>query len=89
MEKMRALRAGISPVDSAETLKGKGVEYFQGKGKFVCKSIPSVLHHLDVACRPHSISFILAKNEISVNGKILKFAKACIATGARPGERQI
>ncbi|MFW2368490.1 MAG: FAD-containing oxidoreductase [Desulforhopalus sp.] len=58
MERMRRLRAQISPVDSAKRYSGQlGVDLFMGRGTFT------------------------GKNSIEVNGKILNFAKAVIATG--------
>jgi len=59
MERMRKLRAGISPHDSAERFRSLGIDIFIGDGKFT------------------------SPNTIEVAGKTLKFAKACIATGAR------
>lgn len=43
MERMRKLRANISPADSAERFKGLGVDVYLGEGKFVDSS------HLEVA----------------------------------------
>jgi pyruvate/2-oxoglutarate dehydrogenase complex dihydrolipoamide dehydrogenase (E3) component len=58
MERLRRLRAGIAPVDSARRYSEKlGVDVFIGKGRFT------------------------GKNQIEVNGRTLKFAKAVVATG--------
>jgi pyruvate/2-oxoglutarate dehydrogenase complex dihydrolipoamide dehydrogenase (E3) component len=59
MERMRRLRAAISPNDSAERLRSLGVDVFFGEGRFV------------------------AEDALEVGGKRLRFARACIATGAR------
>jgi mercury(II) reductase len=59
MERMRRLRAGISPVDSAHRYRDLGVDVYLGPARFT------------------------GKDTIEVNGKILRFAKAVIATGAR------
>ncbi len=59
MERMRRLRSGISPHDSAERFSSLGIDVFIGDGKFT------------------------SPNTIEVGGKTLKFAKACVATGAR------
>ncbi|RMF92020.1 MAG: mercuric reductase [Candidatus Schekmanbacteria bacterium] len=60
MERMRKIRAHISPNDSVEKLRKLGVDIFFGKGKF------------------------RNRNSIEVEGNILRFKKAVIATGARP-----
>lgn len=61
MERMRRLRAQISPNDSVSRFqKELGIDVYLGFGKFV------------------------NKDTIEVNGKRIKFAKACIATGASP-----
>ncbi len=58
MERMRRLRAEVSPVDSAQRYSGQlGVDLFQGRAVFT------------------------GKNSVEVNGKILNFKKAVIATG--------
>ncbi len=59
MERMRRLRAQISPNDSAQRFQKMGVDVFIGAGKFTS---------------PHTVE---------VDGKILRFAKAVIATGGR------
>lgn len=66
MERMRRLRASISPVDSAKRYTEElGVDVFIGEGKFV------------------------DGETVEVGGKQLKFAKACIATGARAAKLPI
>ena len=65
MERMRKLRARISPNDSAHRFKQLGVDLFFGEGSFVSSDTVSV-------GRPSP-----------ANGKILKFKKAAICTGAR------
>lgn len=59
MERMRKLRAEISPNDSADRFKNLGIDVFIGDGKFV------------------------DSNSIEVDGQVLKFKKAVIATGGR------
>jgi len=59
MERMRRLRAGISPHDSAARFHGLGVDVFLGDAKF---SGPGT---------------------VEVGGQTLRFARGCIATGAR------
>jgi pyruvate/2-oxoglutarate dehydrogenase complex dihydrolipoamide dehydrogenase (E3) component len=59
MERMRRLRAEISPHDSVHRFRDLGVDVFLGHGRFT---------------GPHSIE---------VGGQTLRFARACIATGAR------
>lgn len=59
MERMRRLRAGISPHDSAARFRELGVDVFIGNGNFT------------------------GPDSIQVGNKILRFAKAVIATGAR------
>ncbi len=59
MERMRRLRADISPNDSAGRYRGLGVDVFLGPGKFI------------------------SSDAVEVNGQLLRFAKAVIATGAR------
>lgn len=65
MERVRMLRARISPNDSAKRFKGLGVDVFIGEGRFE------------------------GPNTVKVDGKILKFKKAVIATGARAMEPPI
>mmetsp|Transcript_4592 Transcript_4592/g.6135 ORF Transcript_4592/g.6135 Transcript_4592/m.6135 type:complete len:646 (-) Transcript_4592:91-2028(-) len=61
MERMRRLRADISPNDSASRFtKEIGVDVFQGTAKFI------------------------SKNEVEVDGKVLKFSKCILAMGGRP-----
>ncbi len=59
MERMRRLRASISPNDSAARFRDLGVDVFLGDGRF------------------------LDSETIEVDGTVLKFKKAVIATGAR------
>ncbi len=59
MERMRRLRAGISPNDSAERFRDLGVDVFLGQGRFT------------------------GRRTVEVDGRTLRFGKACIATGAR------
>jgi pyruvate/2-oxoglutarate dehydrogenase complex dihydrolipoamide dehydrogenase (E3) component len=59
MERVRRLRADISPHDSARRFAEAGVDVFLGHGRFV------------------------ARDEIEVDGKRLRFRRAVIATGAR------
>ena len=66
MERMRRLRASISPVDSAKRYTEElGVDVFIGEGKFV------------------------DGQTVEVGGQQMKFAKACIATGARAAKLPI
>jgi len=59
MARMRTLRAGISPHDSAERLTKIGVDVFLGDGRFT---------------NPRTVE---------VDGRLLRFSRAVIATGAR------
>ena len=59
MQRMRKLRAGISPHDSAKRFRDLGIDVFLGQACFT------------------------SPETIEVGGKTLRFAKACIATGAR------
>lgn len=59
MARMRRIRAGISPNDSASRFRDIGVDVFLGDGQFI------------------------NDQSIEVSGKILRFKKAAIATGAR------
>ena len=59
MARMRRIRAGISPNDSAARFQNTGVDVFLGDGRFA------------------------SDQTIEVGGKILRFKKAAIATGAR------
>jgi pyruvate/2-oxoglutarate dehydrogenase complex dihydrolipoamide dehydrogenase (E3) component len=59
MERMRRLRAGISPHDSAARFRSLGVDVFLGQARFT------------------------APDAVEVAGKVLRFKKAVLATGAR------
>lgn len=59
MERMRKLRAHISPNDSAARFRDMGIDVFLGQAKFT------------------------GRDTVEVDGKVLRFSKACIATGAR------
>ena len=59
MERMRRLRAGIAPHDSAQRFRDLGVDVFLGEGRFT------------------------GPDTVEVEGRTLRFARACIATGAR------
>ncbi len=59
MERMRRLRAGISPHDSARRFRELGIDVFIGDAHFT------------------------GRDTIEVDGKTLRFSRACIATGAR------
>ena len=59
MERMRRLRAGISPNDSVERFASLGVDVFLGSAEFI------------------------GPDTVRVGDTILRFARACIATGAR------
>jgi pyruvate/2-oxoglutarate dehydrogenase complex dihydrolipoamide dehydrogenase (E3) component len=59
MERMRRLRAGISPHDSARRFREMGIDVFIGAGRFT------------------------SPETVRVGDKTLRFARACIATGAR------
>lgn len=59
MERMRRLRAGISPHDSARRFQDLGIDVFMGAARFT------------------------GAQTVEVAGKSLRFARACIATGAR------
>lgn len=65
MERMRRLRAEISPHDSAARLASLGVDVFFGSGRF---SRPGI---------------------VEVGGQTLHYARAVIATGARPARPEI
>ncbi len=60
MDRLRRLRAGLAPNDSAERLRGLGVDVFFGEARFV------------------------GRDSVAVGGVRLEFARAVIATGARP-----
>lgn len=59
MERMRKLRAEISPNDSAQRFRELGIDVFIGDARFT------------------------GRDTVEVDGKTLRFARACIATGAR------
>jgi len=59
MERMRRLRADISPNDSAKRFRDLGIDIYIGDAKFT------------------------GPQTVAVGGKTLRFARACIATGAR------
>jgi pyruvate/2-oxoglutarate dehydrogenase complex dihydrolipoamide dehydrogenase (E3) component len=59
MERMRRLRAGISPHDSTARFRGLGVDVFLGQAAFT------------------------GRDTVDVGGKVLRFRRAVIATGAR------
>ena len=59
MERMRRLRAGISPNDSVERFAALGIDVYMGSAEFT------------------------GPDTIAVGGATLRFARACIATGAR------
>jgi pyruvate/2-oxoglutarate dehydrogenase complex dihydrolipoamide dehydrogenase (E3) component len=60
LERMREIRAGIAPHDSAERLHREGIDVFLGEARFT------------------------APDALTVGDQTLRFARACIATGARP-----
>src|SRR5437660_717459 len=59
MERMRRLRASLSPNDSARRFRELGVDVYLGQGRFT------------------------GPDTIEVSGKVLRFKKAVLATGAR------
>ncbi len=59
MERMRRLRAGISPHDSAQRFRELGIDVYIGAARFT------------------------GPDTVEVGGQTLRFARACIATGAR------
>src|SRR5688572_27141507 len=59
MERMRRIRADISPIDGAPRYRDLGVDVFLGNGRFI------------------------APDAVEVDGAILRFRRAIIATGAR------
>ncbi len=59
MDRMRKLRAGISPHDSVKRFSDLGIDVYLGQAKFT------------------------GPDSVEVGGKTLRFARACIATGAR------
>jgi pyruvate/2-oxoglutarate dehydrogenase complex dihydrolipoamide dehydrogenase (E3) component len=60
MERMRRLRAALSPTDSAARFRALGVDVFLGEGRFI------------------------GGDGVQVGGTVLRFARAVVATGARP-----
>ncbi len=60
MERMRRLRARISPADSVQKLKDSGVDVYLGEARFI------------------------SPEAIEVDGTVLTFSRALIATGGRP-----
>ncbi len=65
MQRMRRLRASISPHDSAKRFSDLGIDVYFGQGCFV------------------------SNDTLDVNGTLLKFKRAVIATGARAAELPI
>ncbi len=59
MRRMRQLRAGISPHDSARRFQSLGIDVFIGEARFT------------------------GPDTVSVGDSLLRFSRACIATGAR------
>jgi pyruvate/2-oxoglutarate dehydrogenase complex dihydrolipoamide dehydrogenase (E3) component len=59
MERMRRLRASLSPTDSAARYRGLGVDVFFGAARFT------------------------GPDTVEVGGRVLRFSRAVIATGAR------
>ncbi len=65
MERMRRLRASLSPNDSAARYRGLGVDVFFGEGRFT------------------------GADTAEVGGRVLRFRRAVIATGARAARPDI
>src|SRR5262245_26796851 len=65
MERMRRLRASLSPNDSAARYRGLGVDVFFGEARFT------------------------GPDTVEVGGRVLRFRKAVIATGARAARPNI
>src|SRR5437588_10505998 len=65
MERMRRLRAAISPNDSAARYRGLGVDVFFGEARFT------------------------GPDTVEVGGRVLRFRRAVIATGARAAHPDI
>src|SRR5438105_10373058 len=65
MERMRRLRAAISPNDSAARYRGLGVDVFFGEARFT------------------------GPDAVEVGGRVLRFRRAVIATGARAARPDI
>lgn len=75
MERMRRIRAQISPVDSAERYsKELGIDVYQASND------RSPFSDSDLKGR----AVFTGKDTIEVNGKTLKFATAVVATGGSP-----
>jgi pyruvate/2-oxoglutarate dehydrogenase complex dihydrolipoamide dehydrogenase (E3) component len=77
MARMRQVRAGISHHDSAQRFQQLGVDVFLGTGRFLANG--------------HSGGQSGGKsaNSIEVDGTVLRFRKAVIATGARAAQPEI
>jgi pyruvate/2-oxoglutarate dehydrogenase complex dihydrolipoamide dehydrogenase (E3) component len=65
MERMRRLRAALSPTDSAARFRGLGVDVFFGHARFT------------------------GPDTVEVGGRVLRFRRAVIATGARAAHPDI
>jgi pyruvate/2-oxoglutarate dehydrogenase complex dihydrolipoamide dehydrogenase (E3) component len=65
MERMRRLRAALSPTDSAARFRGLGVDVFFGDARFT------------------------GPDAVEVGGRVLRFRRAVIATGARAARPDI
>jgi pyruvate/2-oxoglutarate dehydrogenase complex dihydrolipoamide dehydrogenase (E3) component len=65
MERMRRLRAGISPHDSAARFRDLGIDVFLSEARFT------------------------GTHTVDVGGQTLRYARACIATGARAAAPKI
>jgi pyruvate/2-oxoglutarate dehydrogenase complex dihydrolipoamide dehydrogenase (E3) component len=65
MERMRRLRASLSPNDSAARFRGLGVDVFFGEARFT------------------------GPDAVAVGGRVLRFRRAVIATGARAARPDI
>ncbi|MFL5342949.1 MAG: mercuric reductase [Gemmataceae bacterium] len=65
MERMRRLRASLSPTDSAQRFRGLGVDVFFGEARFT------------------------GPDAVEVGGRVLRFRRAVIATGARAARPDI
>jgi pyruvate/2-oxoglutarate dehydrogenase complex dihydrolipoamide dehydrogenase (E3) component len=65
MERMRRLRASLSPTDSAARYRSLGVDVFFGQARFT------------------------GPDAVEVGGRVLRFRRAVIATGARAGRPDI
>jgi pyruvate/2-oxoglutarate dehydrogenase complex dihydrolipoamide dehydrogenase (E3) component len=65
MERMRRLRAALSPTDSAARYRGLGVDVFFGEARFT------------------------GPDAVEVGGRVLRFRRAVVATGARAARPDI